>query len=701
MEAFAQPLPLLADLSILLVDDHPANLRLLADVLEEHYRVLVARDGQSALERAAYAAPDLILLDVKLPDIDGFEVCRRLKALERTRQIPVIFITAEAGAIDQKLKGFAAGAVDYLTRPVQQQELLARVGVHLRLQALSRSLLEHTAALRQEIAERVQVEAELKGYQDRLEQLVSERTAALSQTNAQLRQEIVERSMVEQRLRQSEEQLTLALQAGRLGIWAWDIPAGQLSWSGEAERIFGLAQGSFDGTYQSYIDLIHPEDRAAILAHIDGALAGAHPYQVEHRIVRDDGAVRWIEGMGRVFYDAAARPVRMLGTIRDITVRKEEEIELQTAYASLAQLHRELERERNLLQTIFNSVGTGLALLDSADTVLMANEPMAAMLEVSEPLAGRAWGVIVPQTAAVVAAARRGGAPAALRKLLYGAYGHQRTFDVVVLLVPQAESLAGLVLIHVVDVTDQVRLEALALQNERFATSGRLAASVAHEVNSPLQAIQNSLYIVESADEPQRAYFLTLISEEIHRISVILRRLMDVQRAGDENPQPVDPHELIERVLLLTSGKLAHQRIRVERVFVSAPPSLYTRPDLLTQILLNLVLNAIDAMPAGGTLSLVTACPSSPDGVPRLQIAVADTGTGIAPAVAAQIFEPFFTTKATGTGIGLAVTRHLVDELGGTIALESAPGAGAVFTLVFPLVLNRGDAPAGRLRPGA
>jgi PAS domain S-box-containing protein len=658
---------------------------LLNDLLDEHqFRVLVARDGMSGLEKAAYALPDLILLDVKLPDIDGFEVCRRLKRDKATRHIPIIFITAEASAIDQKLEGFAAGAVDYLTKPVQQQELLARVGVHLHLQVLSRSLQRQTVTLQQEIAERVQVEAELKGYQDRLEQLVAERTAALSQTNDQLRQEIAERTVVEQRLRQSEERLTLALQAGHLGIWTWDIASGHLHWSAEADHIFGLPPNGSEGSYQGFLERIHPDDRNELVVRLQDALDGTRPYLIEHRIVRNDGTVRWLESHGRVFHDSESHPTDMLGTVRDITERKEAELELQGAYDRLAKLNQELGQERNLLQTIFDSVGSGLALIDSNDVVIAANQPMATLLEEKASLIGLHWSDVAPQTSQLIQAAREVAAPAIERKLLYGVPGRQRTFDVSLLPVPQAGEPEMHILVHIVDVTEQVRLEALALQNERFAASGRLAASVAHEVNSPLQAIQNSLYILASADEPQRSRFLQLIGEEIRRIGLILRRLMDVQRADSDIPQPVDPHELLERVLLLTSGKLAHQRVRVERNFAPDLPLLHTRPDLLTQVLLNLVLNAIDAMPAGGTLRLSSTLVGSPDAPPRFLLAIADTGVGIAPEIAAQIFEPFFTTKATGTGIGLAVTRHLVDELGGAIAVESVLGSGSIFTLSLP-----------------
>ncbi|MCK9389084.1 MAG: PAS domain S-box protein [Sulfuritalea sp.] len=140
--------------TILIVDDQPANLRVVGDLLEERgYRVLIAQDGEEGMQRAQLARPDLILLDVMLPGKDGFEICRSLKADATTREIPIIFMTALA-SIEHKVKGFQAGGVDYLTKPLQLDEALARVGTQLELHAAQRQLAEQNAQLEQRIAER-------------------------------------------------------------------------------------------------------------------------------------------------------------------------------------------------------------------------------------------------------------------------------------------------------------------------------------------------------------------------------------------------------------------------------------------------------------------------------------------------------------------------------------------------------------------
>ncbi|MCP4698008.1 MAG: response regulator [Gammaproteobacteria bacterium] len=162
---------------ILIIDDNPVHLKIMEEYLESHgLKIIVARSGESGLKRAVYALPDLILLDVVMPGIDGIETCRRLKANEATQKIPVIFMTALMETEDI-VRGFREGAVDYITKPVRQEEVLARVLTHIRLLDLN----------------------------NRLEQKVEERTHELMETNRKLQQEICERKQMEDDLRTAKE----------------------------------------------------------------------------------------------------------------------------------------------------------------------------------------------------------------------------------------------------------------------------------------------------------------------------------------------------------------------------------------------------------------------------------------------------------------------------------------------------------------
>ncbi|MDB5765081.1 MAG: hypothetical protein JWQ21_4076 [Herminiimonas sp.] len=187
--------------TILIVDDTPANVKLLSAYLEHHgFSVAVAQDGEQGMRLAQSIQPDLILLDAMMPAVDGFETCRRLKASVKTKDIPVIFMSATSDT-SHKVAGFKAGGVDYLTKPFQIEEVLARVTTHMTLRALQKQLAEQNLQLQQQIAVRRQVETELQDAYDGLEERVVQRTAELAQVNASLETENIERQQAEQRIR--------------------------------------------------------------------------------------------------------------------------------------------------------------------------------------------------------------------------------------------------------------------------------------------------------------------------------------------------------------------------------------------------------------------------------------------------------------------------------------------------------------------
>ena len=168
--------------TILIVDDMPNNLGVLLDCLNDTgFEVLVAEDGESAIEQVEYAEPDIILLDVMMPGIDGFETCRRLKETKQTKDIPVIFMTALSEPGD-KVKGFSVGGVDYVTKPIQQSEVLARVTTHLSIRNLQKRLQQKNDRLQQEIGERIKVEEQIK----QLNQNLKRRTIQLESVNKEL-----------------------------------------------------------------------------------------------------------------------------------------------------------------------------------------------------------------------------------------------------------------------------------------------------------------------------------------------------------------------------------------------------------------------------------------------------------------------------------------------------------------------------------
>lgn len=179
--------------NVLIVDDTLPNLRLLSIMLTNHgYQVSEAMDGPSALESVRLDPPDMILLDIRMPGMNGYEVCQRLKADEKTRNIPVIFVSA-LDEQTEKVQGFAVGGVDYITKPFQVKEVLARLETHLTLRRLQRQLEAQNIQLQQEIADRTRAEEALQAAKEALEARVQERTAELAAANLSLNNELQER----------------------------------------------------------------------------------------------------------------------------------------------------------------------------------------------------------------------------------------------------------------------------------------------------------------------------------------------------------------------------------------------------------------------------------------------------------------------------------------------------------------------------
>ncbi len=221
------------------------------------------------------------------------------------------------------------------------------------------------------------------------------------------------------------------------------------------------------------------------------------------------------------------------------------------------------------------------------------------------------------------------------------------------------------------------------IESERLAALGRLAASIAHEVNNPLGIIKNYLTIISklTASDEVRGN-VGIISEEVDRIAKIVRQLLDFYRPTLERQVELDVVEILNSTLDLTSQKLKNQGIEIEKQYELGDTKIMGSANKLRQVFLNLILNARDVMPKGGKL---TVSARRRNGFAEVEFG--DTGGGIEPDELPRIFEPFFTTKKeSGTGLGLAVCHGIITSHNGTIAASNRPDGGALFTIKIPLL---------------
>lgn len=425
---------------ILIVDDTLTNLEVLFGCLTNAgFRILVAEDGMSAIENAKYALPDLILLDILMPGLDGFETCRRLKADEATAEIPVIFMTALTETVD-KVKGFSLGAVDYITKPFQQEEVLARVQAHVSLRHLTRQLREQNTRLEQEIQERQRKEVALSQSEERFRLLVekvkdyaifmlepSGRVVSWNSGAESIKgykaQEIIGQSF--SRFYPNEEiqrgrpqrMLETAAAEGQVEEEGWRVRKdGSRFWADivitalrdeagnlrgfskvtrditerkrveeERDRFFNLSMDmlSVSGTdayfkrlnpafeqvlgytneellAQPFLDFVHPDDRAATLAEVEKLASGNLTLDFENRYHCKDGSYRWISWK--------AFPIVEEGLIyaiaRDVTDRKQAEVERLQLLAQEQQARAEAEVARNQSVNILESITDAFFALD-------------------------------------------------------------------------------------------------------------------------------------------------------------------------------------------------------------------------------------------------------------------------------------------------------------------------------------------------
>ena len=228
-------------------------------------------------------------------------------------------------------------------------------------------------------------------------------------------------------------------------------------------------------------------------------------------------------------------------------------------------------------------------------------------------------------------------------------------------------------------------LEAEVLQRERLSALGNMAAAIAHEVRNPLNAISMGLQRLKvefsPTDEPDQYSRLTeLMLGEVQRLNTIVEQFLSLARPIEINAEALPLPEFLKELASLEDSAAKRSKVQIRVIAAANLPALKADPDLLTQVLLNLMLNGLQAMPEGGTLTLEAKTSNS-----NFVIAVTDTGTGLSAETAPRIFEPYFTTKAKGTGLGLAISRRIIEAHGGTLTATNESAGGCRFEICLPL----------------
>lgn len=254
------------------------------------------------------------------------------------------------------------------------------------------------------------------------------------------------------------------------------------------------------------------------------------------------------------------------------------------------------------------------------------------------------------------------------------------------------------------DISERQRMMQQLFQTEKLAAVGRLSASIAHEVNNPLQAIHNSLHLLinRPLTDEKRHRYLTMTQDEVERLISIVQRLIDFYRPSREGTRPTDLHELLESVLALVAKELESSSISLVCDLAHQLPLVFAIANHIKQVYINIILNAIEAMPGGGVLTIRTYVMEADDfqldsGVAAIGAAghrmagasvvveFSDTGEGVPAHELTKIFEPFYTTRSKGTGLGLAISYSIIEQHHGELTAISTPGQGTTFRMRLPV----------------
>ena len=435
------------------------------------------------------------------------------------------------------------------------------------------------------------------------------------------------------------------------------------------------------GTPGRLADFIHPQDLPLFQQYVETVVSG-ESCTGKFRIRTKDGEIRWLRAHGRPIWDEAHEQVAQLyGAVQDITERKQAE--------------EALRQSEEMARAILNATTESVLLLDDHGAILHLNRTAAQRLGngVHELVGLQPQDFTKYSVSPALIKSRQDWIREVVRTGEPVRFEDRRgaiVFDTQMYPILDGQGNVTRLAVFGRDVTAQREAERRAARAQRLAAMGQLAAGLAHEINNPLQAIRSNLELVRDFDlEPdEQKARLNVIHHEIERLAGLSQDVLDFARPPDDTRYPISLASLMNRTLALVNKQLQLAHIQVTTDFPTDLPSLPAVPGQIAQVLLNLTVNAIEALGDGGHLK-VTA------GVDRDMLALAMTNDGppIPEEHMEHIFEPFFTTKPGGTGLGLAICQSIIQQHDGTISVENlADDGGVTVTVRLPVVrLSKGE----------
>jgi len=488
----------------------------------------------------------------------------------------------------------------------------------------------------------------------------------------------------------SEERLRLISEATADGSWDWsDVSSQAVWWSPRLYELLGYKPGEIEATVDSFYGMYHPDDRKLFDGYQRDSLGSHTPFDQEFRLRTKSGEYRWFRARGKTLFDESDKPVRMCGSVQDITERRLAEAEV-----------REIDHFREaLIRTA--AVGICVLVRDPAGghtRFSIWNEQMVAITgyAVDEVNVPSFLELLVPKPERLARAAAR------IERLWKGEHfrnepgvikrkdGSTRFIEISSSLVSTDQGKDTIVVV-VLDVTgrrlleeqtEQLRLELAHVA--RLSVLGQMLAGIIHEISQPLFAIQNYAQacatVLESAasdSQPEIRTWIHKVTEQGGRIGAILGRLREFARNPSTKKTQLRVDELVQEAAELNLAEMRRSGIDLQLDLAENAPTVHGDRVQIVQVLVNLLKNACEALALPGTSTrTIIVTTAAEEG--RVHFSVADTGSGLPQVEFNKLFEPFFTTKEHGLGMGLAVSRSIVEAAGGRMWAEPNTQAGAI-----------------------
>jgi PAS domain S-box-containing protein len=631
---------------ILIVDDDPQVLFATVRVLEKAgYRVITASSGDEGLQKAREYMPDLVLLDVTLPDIDGIEVCKYLKGNEMTSYLFVCLFSGQRRASEDQAFGLENGADDYLTRPIENRELLARVKAMLRL-----------------------INAEKKLYDNRkhLKRLVEEKTAQLYLNETQFR-------LLTESIKDVFWMSTYGLED-----FVYISPSYERLWEREAEQLYKKST--------SFLEPFHPDDRGAYLDVIASHHAKGKAYACEYRIIKKDGGIRWIRERGYPVGEPLEGQLLMSGICTDISEQKKTETALRESE----------EKYRSMMESMDDA-----AYICSADYRVEYMNP-AMIGKIGRDVTGeKCHSALYGRQEQCPCCQHEKVMKGETIKTELKESGTDKVYSISHSPIFHTNgTMSKLSLCR--DITEIKKLEARIQQAQKMESIGSLAGGIAHDFNNILCPIigMAELLMLNFPHGSQVYENAQIIFNAGKRGGDLVQQILTFSRQSEHTLVPVCIQQILKEVLKLSRSSIPAY-IEIEQNIQTDCGSVLANPTQIHQVVMNIITNAYHAVEPSSGKIIVTLDEISPasDALRELSlsadryvvISIKDTGHGIPADLMGKIFDPYFTTKerGKGTGLGLAVAYGIVKEHQGAIQVYSEVGKGSTFNVYIPLMAKQ------------